>query len=213
MNQVKTVDSILSQVLSKLIKKFLGIPDDGVNAQTLDPTRQFNFEYRSTCLSPNFSGERVHSPIQESQVDRVVKVSDVPNDHLVHHLLHAHHNHNQNAKLTSICFGSWWCGAGKASGTSRTNPRTGVEPTMRKGSYVMKLRSSWRGSICQPPFQQYQDDFRWPSCPRRGGQSLPRDAQFQVILSTFTCDQQIVVLSKSPPVNDQLWAHMNTITP
>ena len=54
--------------------------------------------------------------------------------------------------------------------------------------------------ICQPLFQQYRDDCRWPSCPRRGGQSLPRDAQFQVILSTFTREQQIVVLSKCSTV-------------
>ena len=33
------------------------------------------------------------------------------------------------------------------------------------------------------------------------------------VADTFTCEQHIVVLSKSPTMNDQLWAHMNTITP
>ena len=42
----------------------------------------------------------------------------------------------QNAKLGSISFGSWWCGAGN---DPRTTPHEGEEPTMRKGSYSQEL--------------------------------------------------------------------------
>ena len=76
------------------------------------------------------------------------KLPDVPNEHLVHDLLHADHNHNQNAKLSSIWFDSWCCGAVKASGTSRTNPRTRGSPRCARAnnevSHKQCYQRRWR---------------------------------------------------------------------
>ena len=48
---------------------------------------------------------------------------------------------SQGAAMTWTALTGRRCGAGKASGTSRTNPpeQDGEEPTMRKGSYSEEL--------------------------------------------------------------------------
>ena len=84
---------------------------------------------------------------------------------------------SQGAAMTWTALTGTRCGAGKASGTSRTNPpEQGEEPTMRKGSYSEEF-----GKACRVKRSTHQTS----TIETSAGVSQRRWARIAVLLSTL----------------------------